>query len=566
MTAEPLLQTKLYAPRVTGSWSTGRGWPTGWTLDQRCCSSPLRPASGSRRCSPSAARDAHRPDRPTWPGCPWTPATATRRRTGPTCSRRSGTAVPGVGETAQALLESPGGPPITTVLTIARQRPRRRARTSCSSSTTTTSSRPPTIHEAMGFLVDHLPPPGAPGHRQPGRPAAAARAAARARRAGRGTRRRPAVHRAARPRRTSTGWASSSSAGEVATLEGRTEGWIAALQLAALSLQGRDDVAGFIDGLRRRRPVRRRLPRRGGGAPPARGRPRLPPRTSCWTGSPDRCRRGHRPDRRPRDGSRHSTATTCSWSPLDDHRRWYRYHHLFADMLRARLLDEHPEPGARAAPPRQRVVRAGRRHDGRPSSTRSRPATSDRAAGLVEARHPGPDQAAPRGPAPPLDGGPARRGLRASPPVLANGYVGALMSTGEIRGVEPRLRLAEELGGGGPSRCLRASSRPALLVAPTRPVAAGSPGWVRIHRAGLALMAGDVVRHHRPRPGGAGGARPGRRPGTRCGHRPHGTGLVAPGRPRDRGGGVRRDHPAVRARGATSPTSSAAPSRWPSCS
>jgi LuxR family transcriptional regulator, maltose regulon positive regulatory protein len=36
------------------------------------------------------------------------------------------------------------------------------------------------------------------------------------------------------------------TSGDVAALEGRTEGWIAALQLAALSLQGRDDVAGFI--------------------------------------------------------------------------------------------------------------------------------------------------------------------------------------------------------------------------------------------------------------------------------------------------------------------------------
>ncbi|MEI8333681.1 MAG: AAA family ATPase, partial [Chloroflexota bacterium] len=38
------------------------------------------------------------------------------------------------------------------------------------------------------------------------------------------------------------------SASDVAALEGRTEGWIAALQLAALSMQGRDDVAGFIAG------------------------------------------------------------------------------------------------------------------------------------------------------------------------------------------------------------------------------------------------------------------------------------------------------------------------------
>src|SRR5450631_3552184 len=38
------------------------------------------------------------------------------------------------------------------------------------------------------------------------------------------------------------------TAPDVAALEGRTEGWIAALQLAALSMQGRDDVAGFIAG------------------------------------------------------------------------------------------------------------------------------------------------------------------------------------------------------------------------------------------------------------------------------------------------------------------------------
>ena len=36
------------------------------------------------------------------------------------------------------------------------------------------------------------------------------------------------------------------TAPDVAALEARTEGWIAALQLAALSMQGRDDIAGFI--------------------------------------------------------------------------------------------------------------------------------------------------------------------------------------------------------------------------------------------------------------------------------------------------------------------------------
>ena len=34
----------------------------------------------------------------------------------------------------------------------------------------------------------------------------------------------------------------------MADLDERTEGWIAALQLAALSMQGRDDITGFIAG------------------------------------------------------------------------------------------------------------------------------------------------------------------------------------------------------------------------------------------------------------------------------------------------------------------------------
>jgi ATP/maltotriose-dependent transcriptional regulator MalT len=29
--------------------------------------------------------------------------------------------------------------------------------------------------------------------------------------------------------------------------------------------------------------------------------------------------------------------------PLDNKREWYRYHHLFADFLRARLKKEHPD-------------------------------------------------------------------------------------------------------------------------------------------------------------------------------------------------------------------------------
>ena len=40
----------------------------------------------------------------------------------------------------------------------------------------------------------------------------------------------------------------SLNAADIATLAARTEGWVAALQLAALSMQGHEDVRGFIAG------------------------------------------------------------------------------------------------------------------------------------------------------------------------------------------------------------------------------------------------------------------------------------------------------------------------------
>ncbi len=126
-------------------------------------------------------------------------------------------------------------------------------------------------------------------------------------------------------------------------LEGRTEGWIAALQLAALSMQGRDDRRRFHRRLRRRRSLHRRLPGRGGTATSA--RPHVQtfllqtsilgrlsgPLCDAVTGQ---------------DGGRATLEAldrdNLFLVPLDDRRRWYRYHHLFADVLRARLLDEQP--------------------------------------------------------------------------------------------------------------------------------------------------------------------------------------------------------------------------------
>ena len=133
------------------------------------------------------------------------------------------------------------------------------------------------------------------------------------------------------------------TAPDLAALEGRTEGWIAALQLAALSMQGRDDVAGFIAGFagddryvvdylveevvqRQPDPVQNFLLQtsilgRLSGA-----------LCDAVTGQSGGKAMLEALDR-----------GNLFLIPLDDQRRWYRYHHLFADVLRARLLDEQPE-------------------------------------------------------------------------------------------------------------------------------------------------------------------------------------------------------------------------------
>lgn len=130
------------------------------------------------------------------------------------------------------------------------------------------------------------------------------------------------------------------SATEVEALERRTEGWIAGLQMAALSLRGRDDVSAFIAGFTGSHrfvldylteEVLDRLP-------PERMdfllRTSLLPRLSgplC-----DSVVGGSGRD----DGQEilESLETANLFLiPLDDRRAWYRYHHLFASLLQDEL-------------------------------------------------------------------------------------------------------------------------------------------------------------------------------------------------------------------------------------
>ena len=172
--------------------------------------------------------------------------------------------------------------------------------------------------------------------------------------------------------------------GDVAALDGRTEGWIAALQLAALSMQGRDDASAFIAGFAGDdRYIVDYLAEEVLARQPADVRDFL-----LQTSILDRLTGPLCDAVTGRDGGRATLVAleraNLFLVPLDDRRQWYRYHHLFADVLQAHLLDERAERGPRAAPAGQRLVRAERRHVRRPSSTPWRAGTSTRAADLME--------------------------------------------------------------------------------------------------------------------------------------------------------------------------------------
>ncbi len=133
------------------------------------------------------------------------------------------------------------------------------------------------------------------------------------------------------------------TAQDIAALETRTEGWIAGLQLAALSMQGREDVSGFIQAFSGSQRhvlsylMEEVLDRRPKGTLNFLLQTSVLDRlhgTLCdaVTGQ--------------RDGDetlRKLEQANLFIVPLDDNGQWYRYHHLFTEVLRARLQQTQPD-------------------------------------------------------------------------------------------------------------------------------------------------------------------------------------------------------------------------------
>jgi LuxR family maltose regulon positive regulatory protein len=288
------------------------------------------------------------------------------------------------------------------------------------------------------------------------------------------------------------------AAKDIATLEGRTEGWIAALQLAALSMQGRADIGGFIAGFAgddryivdylveevlQRQPEQVRsfllrtclLGRLSG------------PLCDAVTGQHGGKAMLEALDRR-----------NLFVIPLDDSRQWYRYHHLFADVLQAHLTDEQPD----RVPDLHRRASKWYEQNAEPSEAiRHALAARDieRAAGLVELAIP--DLRRTRQEAT------VRGWLEVIPdelvrvrPVLGVGFVGALMAGGEFEGVEVRLRDAERWLDTTTGIGKGSQAPPAEMVVVDDEEFRRLPGAIQMYRAGLALARGDVagtVRHAR---------------------------------------------------------------------
>jgi LuxR family maltose regulon positive regulatory protein len=351
------------------------------------------------------------------------------------------------------------------------------------------------VQGGMAFLLDHLPPGlhvVIASRADPVLPLARLRA-----------RGELAEIRAAQLRFTAeeaaaylTGMGLALTARDVAALEGRTEGWIAALQLAALSMQGRDDVASFIAGFAGDdRYVVDYLAEEVLARQSDRVQAFLLQTSILGRLSGPLC------DAVTGQGGGKAMLEALDRGnlflvPLDDRRRWYRYHHLFADVLRARLRDE--QPGQ--VPGLHRRASEWHGQNGELSEAVGHALAAgdfERAAGLVELASPAMrrtrQEAKLRGWLEVLPSEVVR-----ARPVLSVDFAGVLLMGGELEGVEGRLRDAERWLAPATGHREEPQDPAAEMVVADEEEYLRLPATIESYRAAQALARGDApgtVRH-----------------------------------------------------------------------
>jgi LuxR family maltose regulon positive regulatory protein len=277
------------------------------------------------------------------------------------------------------------------------------------------------------------------------------------------------------------------SAEAIAALETRTEGWIAGLQMAALSMQGRSDTASFIRAFtgshrfvldylveevlqRQHESVRSFL---------------------LQTSVLDRLSGSLCDAVTGREDGRGVLETLERGNlfviPLDDRRQWYRYHHLFADVLKTRLMEEWPGQVSAL----HRRASEWYERNGLPSDAiRHALAAEDfeRAADLIELAGPVVQESS--------QTATWHGWVRALPdemvrarPVLSVWYAYALLGSGELEAAEARLTDAEQ--------CLELmneqSENPAAeIVVVDEAQFRSLPATIAVARAYYAQALGDV--------------------------------------------------------------------------
>jgi ATP/maltotriose-dependent transcriptional regulator MalT len=137
---------------------------------------------------------------------------------------------------------------------------------------------------------------------------------------------------------------------DIAALEIRTEGWIAGLQLAAISMQGQTDAAGFIQSFTASHRfvldylIEEVLHKQAENIQSFLLCTSVLDRlcgSLCDAMLQDATSRGH--ETTGQETLEYLERLNLFLIPLDNERRWYRYHPLFAELLRMRLANTYPD-------------------------------------------------------------------------------------------------------------------------------------------------------------------------------------------------------------------------------
>lgn len=284
----------------------------------------------------------------------------------------------------------------------------------------------------------------------------------------------------------------SLSVADITTLEDRTEGWIAGLQLAAISMQGSQNIAGFIrefagdhqyvldyllgEVLDRQSESVRQFLLQTAVLDRLNG-------VLC-----DAVTNGQDGNDRLKMLERGNFFVV----PLDNRGHWYRYHHLFAQVLYTRLM---AEQGDKVATLHLRASIWYEQNDMLSDAVHHALTAHDfaRAANLIERAVPGMRQSRQE----PkvlqwLKALPEE--LFASRPVLNVHYAGVLIQNGKFEGVEARLQDAERWLDRGVEGQVRPEDSSVELFVVDQKEFHGLAGSIAMYRAAIALASGDVTK------------------------------------------------------------------------